>query len=1138
MFRKCLSGLFFGKIGRYVKEIYKNRNSDEVLSISDKYSLNKFFQKQKSEIYKGKLKKSTFIGKIIKKNYMSFGLYILALITVMVMGNVSPLIYERLLTEWKLSKENMYFIYCILAFLLFQIVYSFVKNHSAHLKWKLIIAIDHNTKNFIFRKMLILGERSGLDKGEILNLYTLHSGNMRGIVELLELAVNALGIMIGIIIITVLLGVGGLVGSIFFLTLIVLLSKSIFLLDKYDVKIFEKNRKRIKLVSEILEKYKEVRLNNFEKYCGEKINQVRREQLEEVKKKNNISLLLGVAENGLISLLIAVSIIISILVYNDEINPANILSAFLAFNFLEKTVQQFFMALDSTRICMKSLDYILDFISEEAVGSEEQVTGNPSIVLKDVCFRVDENLIIDKLNLEIKKRKQITISGKHASGKSTILNIISKNIIPQSGTVDVLGKISYIKKEGWFLDESIKDNIILGKEFEEDKYLKALRLSCLSNELGKFVGGDCCVITDGGKNLSGGQAVRIQLARAIYQGSDIILLDDVLNAIDIDNRKYIVQNLIRDFWKNKILVMVTNEKMLIDIADENFCIENGRLRENKYLALNKPTENMLKGEYHKTNSKCVDTVDTKEENNEKNSWDILKCYLECVASKKTLLLFGLLFVGVQLTDFFLKIFISEYENLKLNSIQFIGIYLGIIVIGLAVNFMRYYIVYRGNIRAGQLYHERLIRNILNVHYAKIDNVFIKKSLATATRDINILDNNIVDYFVNVFDAVIYLSVTLLLMFSANSLSAIAGVIFLLVFIRAQKESRKVTNIILEKSNNFKDYCTGVLNNIYNGIREIEALNIQEYIVDRWEKVLGCAYDYEYTRQAINRYELQKIDLAAYGLLGVFMMLSWKFSVDEGMVAIILMYILTMISEFENMLRNIRHAEIGIESLKRLEMMQEYANGDLKTENYKNLLDEDYDIVFENVSGGYGAGQYIFDKISFQIKKGERVLIQGASGIGKTTLFNCLENLINYEGNIYFRGVNIKNMETKELRNKICVITQENLILDENLSENLDPYHEFTYEKKIEALKSIGWKDYDLQANCGNLSKSERLLIALARVYLKNPDVLLLDESIANVDEEMWKTIKLMMESNFDEKTVLSISHSNDEELYTRKIILL
>lgn len=75
-------------------------------------------------------------------------------------------------------------------------------------------------------------------------------------------------------------------------------------------------------------------------------------------------------------------------------------------------------------------------------------------------------------------------------------------------------------------------------------------------------------------------------------------------------------------------------------------------------------------------------------------------------------------------------------------------------------------------------------------------------------------------------------------------------------------------------------------------------------------------------------------------------------------------------------------------------------------------------------------------------------------------------------------------------------------------------------------------------NCCNLSKMERLSVALARVCLKKSRCLLLDESIACVDKETWKRIKNLMELKFREKTVLSISHSNDESLYTRKIILL
>lgn len=83
---------------------------------------------------------------------------------------------------------------------------------------------------------------------------------MRGIVEMLELIGNVLGIAASICMITILLGAGGFAGSIFFLGLLMLLSKSIFVLDKLDIRIFEENRKRIRIISEILEKYKEVRL--------------------------------------------------------------------------------------------------------------------------------------------------------------------------------------------------------------------------------------------------------------------------------------------------------------------------------------------------------------------------------------------------------------------------------------------------------------------------------------------------------------------------------------------------------------------------------------------------------------------------------------------------------------------------------------------------------------------------------------------------------------------------------------------------------------------------------------------------------------------------------------------------------------
>lgn len=557
------------------------------------------------------------------------------------------------------NKYRFYLLHSSISF--FQIIYSFVKNHSTHLKRKLITAMDYNTKNYIFRRLLNLRIQSGMDKGTILNLYTIHSSNMRGIIELLELLINILGVIVGVVIITILLGVGGFVGSLFFLGLVVLLSKSIFFLNKFDRKFFEKNEKRIKLVAEILEKYKEIRLNNFEEYCAKKIKKVRNEQLEEVQKKNNRSLLFRVVKSRVVSVLIAFSVFISIFVYHDEIHPANILSAFLAFHFLEKTVQQFFMSLESTRICMSSLNYLLNFISESTLYEKGEKEIDPSIVLKDVCFRADEKVILNHINLEIEEQKIITISGDYTSGKSTLLNILSKRIITQNGIANILGKISYIKKDGWFLEEFIKNNIVLGQKFNEDRYLSALKLSCLSGELNKFTGGDSYIVTDGGKNLSGGQAIRIQLARAIYQESDILLLDDVLNSIDFKNRNFIIQNLVKDFWHNKILVMVTNDKLLIDMANEHYCMESGNLMKNKYLILNNPS-NMLNTEYHKVNRKVTNKIETKTENNEKNNWKILKQYFSCIASKKMILSFVLLFLGVQVTDFSLNFLFLNMKN--------------------------------------------------------------------------------------------------------------------------------------------------------------------------------------------------------------------------------------------------------------------------------------------------------------------------------------------------------------------------------------------------------------------------------------------------------------------------------------------
>jgi ABC-type multidrug transport system fused ATPase/permease subunit len=113
-----------------------------------------------------------------------------------------------------------------------------------------------------------------------------------------------------------------------------------------------------------------------------------------------------------------------------------------------------------------------------------------------------------------------------------------------SGLINTHGSISYVSQQAWIQNETVKSNILFGNKFDETTYAKVIKSCALTNDLDILPAGDLTEIGENGINLSGGQKQRISLARAIYNDSDIYLLDDSLSAVDAHVGKHIFNNVI------------------------------------------------------------------------------------------------------------------------------------------------------------------------------------------------------------------------------------------------------------------------------------------------------------------------------------------------------------------------------------------------------------------------------------------------------------------------------------------------------------------------------------------------------------------------------------------------------------------
>lgn len=219
---------------------------------------------------------------------------------------------------------------------------------------------------------------------------------------------------------------------------------------------------------------------------------------------------------------------------------------------------------------------------------------------------------------------------------------------------------------------------------------------------------------------------------------------------------------------------------------------------------------------------------------------------------------------------------------------------------------------------------------------------------------------------------------------------------------------------------------------------------------------------------------------------------------------------------------------------------EFINKKLLRYGSIKVSNEDFnDIVFEDVSFSYNEEEPILRNLNMKLIKNKQYLLQGPSGSGKTTSMNLLLDYYKVNsGNIKINNVQISEM--KELNNLITVMRQDATLFQDTLRNNITMYQNISDDKLISILSKVGLKNYGNQDKLNmlineggtNLSGGEKRRITLARSLLRETPILILDEPIANLDEENCKAIESLILSITD-RMVIIISHQFSQENITK-----
>ncbi len=203
------------------------------------------------------------------------------------------------------------------------------------------------------------------------------------------------------------------------------------------------------------------------------------------------------------------------------------------------------------------------------------------------------------------------------------------------------------------------------------------------------------------------------------------------------------------------------------------------------------------------------------------------------------------------------------------------------------------------------------------------------------------------------------------------------------------------------------------------------------------------------------------------------------------------------------------------------------------------------IEFRNVGVSLN-GKKILSGITFVVKKGDKVGIRGHTGSGKSTFIRILPRLIDYEGNVFIDKVELREFSLHSLRKSIGFSTQEVFLFKGTVRDNLFiAKPDATEEEMLQALKlakcdfilnSPYGLDYPVEERGINLSGGEKQRLALARIFLKNPEIIILDEATSALDPITEEEVLKNLFAFFKEKTMFIVAHRESNLIFCNKIV--
>ena len=851
------------------------------------------------------------------------------------------------------------------------------------------------------------------------------------------------------------------------------------------------------------------------------------------------------------------------------------LQLFNTMTFALRELPQLIEVLINARVASGRIN---DFMAEPDLGqAEDAASTDDNFALKDASLSWPgaARPVLKKITLRLPTGLTV-IHGKVGSGKTAILQALLGELDLIDGHISRPNEpIAYCAQQPWLQSMSIRENIIFGSEYEENKYKNTLEACALSTDLASFQAGDLSLIGENGIGLSGGQCARIALARAVYSTADILLLDDPLSALDQQTAETIVKNLLAPsnefgFRTQSKVVLVTHRVDLVaGLANQVVEVRDGMaVGGSTQLSPVEPSQDKtLATEPHGNEDRSDQSpapIKFMEDEHRARGGVKLSVYWEFVKAG-TLLSWGVLVVVLAVyrsvaifEAWYLKTWGEAYAREPMNlsttlsqnvivtkwspldalpapEINIKPWLVGMLVIGLCKSV--FYVISQGTLvlityTAAKTMFKAIMEKISGATFRFYDVTPVGRLMNRMTSDIGVIDGNISIRLQSMAWLVISWIGAVAVIGSVTPLFLLFTVLltltFILIFKRFIPTSQSLRRLEMIS-------LTPLMSNfgaLLHGLSTVRAFRVQQQFMNRVISVVDTFQKMDHFYWSLQAWLMYRYDTLSAISTFLITMLALQTNVSPGLTAFVLVAADRLVAATHLLCKDYGQLQMEFVSVERVvELMhleQEPKGLTLPPAWWPSYSP---DVVFENVTIRYAPHlQPALSEVSFTIKGGSKTAIVGRTGSGKSTLaLALLATIVPESGTITIDKFNIIAVDRQILRTKLTFLAQDPVLFPGTMHQNLDPLGEHTPEACAAVLSKVcsrqKWTlDTLIEGGGHNLSQGQRQLVGLARAVIRRSAVVILDEATASIDKETSAQIQGILQREMIRSTIITIAH--------------